>query len=91
MWVSLDRFSEPLASDHPNSHPVVKCLVCGAGIYAGQEYLEIWPAMNGRDVVCSTECARWAWHVLEAEDRLLSCDERGWQIRVAEEVSPWWD
>jgi len=88
--MTLDRFAVPLASEYPHNRPVAECLICGAEIYAGQEYLEIWPAINGRDVVCSTECARWAWHALEQEDRLFSRDESGWQIRVAEGVSPPW-
>ena len=89
---SLDRFAVALAGERPRREPVTECLACGNPIYPGDTYYEIWPSRNGGDVVCSAECARWAWHVLEQEDRLLAPDERGWQIRVAEEVgAPWWD
>jgi len=91
MWFqSLDRFSAPLASERPHSRPVAECLACGREIYSGQEYLEIWPGVNNRYKVCSIECARWAWHILEEEDRLHG---DGWyERRIAEEVgAPWWD
>ena len=86
---SLDRFAVSLAGERSCCRPVAECMVCGCGIYPGQEYLEIWPGINNRNKVCSMECARWVWHVLEQEDQLHN---DGWyEKRIAEEVqAPWW-
>jgi hypothetical protein len=92
MRQSLDRFSASLTSECLDRRPVAECLTCGAEIYPGQEYLEIWPGMSGRDVVCSRRCAEWAWHVLRQEDRIRDAAQTGYVVRVAEEAgAPWWE